>query len=222
MHDSPKPKDIKDFIKWRDQAAITAFFTVGLAALFGGVALIIALCITSLLAEDPPPPPEPVVAACSDDRLEALSSAVTACASSNISYVERCMHQARIAICAAPPDTDVLERVAEIEHVQWTEWSKAVADEVGPERRERWSKYWVPYDQLPEDIKELDREWARKVLAAIQSGDASADELENLRQQVRTLQDYARDLEVGRYRSRKYAGAGPIDQRDRPQGHLPQ
>ena len=58
-----------------------------------------------------------------------------------------------------------LERVAAIEHEQWMAWSKSVAPEVSPERRARWEKYWVPYDELPDDVKELDREWARKVIA---------------------------------------------------------
>jgi hypothetical protein len=60
-----------------------------------------------------------------------------------------------------------IERVAEIEHEQWMAWSKSVADEVSPERRARWEKYWVPYRDLPEDVKELDREWARKVIDEI-------------------------------------------------------
>lgn len=59
-----------------------------------------------------------------------------------------------------------VERVAEVEHIQWMAWSKAVAPEVSPERRQRWRKYWVPYSELPDDIKELDREWARKALRA--------------------------------------------------------
>jgi len=59
-----------------------------------------------------------------------------------------------------------LERVAEVEHEQWTAWSKNVAPEVSPERRARWAKYWIPYKDLPEDVKEQDREWARKAMAA--------------------------------------------------------
>ena len=58
----------------------------------------------------------------------------------------------------------LLERVVRLEHEQWMDWSQAVADEVSPERRERWEKFWVDYDDLPENIKELDREYARKVL----------------------------------------------------------
>jgi hypothetical protein len=59
-----------------------------------------------------------------------------------------------------------VERVAAVEHEQWTEWSKSVAPEVSPARRARWQKYWVPYKDLPEDVKELDRAWARKAIQA--------------------------------------------------------
>ena len=62
---------------------------------------------------------------------------------------------------------DLLERLAELEHEQWMQWSKAVADEVSSERRARWEKYWVPYDQLPEEVKEQDRVWARRALEAL-------------------------------------------------------
>jgi hypothetical protein len=59
---------------------------------------------------------------------------------------------------------DLLERLAELEHEQWVAWSQAVAGEVAPERRRRWEAYWVPYAELPEEVKEQDRAWARKVL----------------------------------------------------------
>jgi len=61
----------------------------------------------------------------------------------------------------------LLEKLAALEHEQWVQWSKAVAHEVSPERRARWEKYWVPYEQLSEEVKEQDREWARKVLRII-------------------------------------------------------
>jgi hypothetical protein len=62
---------------------------------------------------------------------------------------------------------DVLERLAELEHEQWCAWSRAVAAEVSPERRLRWQECWVEYAQLPEEVKEQDRVWARKVLALV-------------------------------------------------------
>lgn len=70
-----------------------------------------------------------------------------------------------VASCVGGEDPRV-ERVAEAEHIQWMAWSKNVAPEVSPERRARWKQFWVPYAELPEDIKELDREWARKALKA--------------------------------------------------------
>ena len=62
---------------------------------------------------------------------------------------------------------ELLERLAELEHEQWVAWSRAVAAEVSAARRRRWQECWVPYAELPEEVKELDREWARKVLAAL-------------------------------------------------------
>lgn len=58
---------------------------------------------------------------------------------------------------------ELLEQLAKLEHDQWMEWSKSVADEVSEERRERWKKLWIPYDQLSEEMKEEDRIYARKI-----------------------------------------------------------
>lgn len=64
-------------------------------------------------------------------------------------------------------DDVLLERLAELEHEQWMARSLSVAGEVCPERRQRWQACWVPYADLTEDVKELDRIWARKVLEAL-------------------------------------------------------
>jgi hypothetical protein len=61
----------------------------------------------------------------------------------------------------------LLERLAEIEHEQWMAWSQVIAAEVSEERRQRWQEQWVPYHDLPEELKEQDRVWARKVLALL-------------------------------------------------------
>lgn len=63
---------------------------------------------------------------------------------------------------------ELLEALAKLEHDQWVEWSKAVAPEVSVERRARWEQYWVPYEQLTEEVKEHDRVWARKTLALLE------------------------------------------------------
>ncbi len=63
----------------------------------------------------------------------------------------------------------LVEKLAELEHEQWVHWSKALAmqESISEVRRKRWEKYWVPYSDLPEDVKESDRKWARRVLEII-------------------------------------------------------
>lgn len=59
-----------------------------------------------------------------------------------------------------------IERLAALEHEQWVVWSKDLAEKehISPERLARWAKYWVPYEQLPEDVKDQDRELAVRIL----------------------------------------------------------
>jgi len=61
---------------------------------------------------------------------------------------------------------DLREKLAELEHMQWMQWSKELAKEEGlsAERLERWKKNWISYFELDEEAKEFDREWADKVL----------------------------------------------------------
>ena len=64
---------------------------------------------------------------------------------------------------------ELVERLAALEHEQWMEWAKAVQDSepISKRRRQRWAQFMVPYEQLPEDVKEHDRVWARKVLGIL-------------------------------------------------------
>ncbi len=62
--------------------------------------------------------------------------------------------------------TDI-ERLAEAEHEQWMRWAKALLERepgISQVRRERWSKLFVPYAELPEESKEQDRKEARRAL----------------------------------------------------------
>ncbi len=63
----------------------------------------------------------------------------------------------------------MVEALAAIEHDQWVYWSKnlAATGDVAPERVERWRTLWVPYADLPEEMKEDDRRWARSALGAV-------------------------------------------------------
>ena len=65
---------------------------------------------------------------------------------------------------------DLLERLAAAEHDQWCHWASTVlASEPGlsAARRASWQAAMVPYAQLDEAAKELDRVWARKALVVI-------------------------------------------------------
>ena len=63
-----------------------------------------------------------------------------------------------------------LEKLAELEHEQWIEWSKEIArtENISKERLERWKKLWIPYSKLSKEDKESDRKWARKVFERIE------------------------------------------------------
>lgn len=62
--------------------------------------------------------------------------------------------------------SNLREALAELEHDKWVEWSKAIAEkeQVSPERLERWKGCWVPYAELSEEKKEIDRMYADRVL----------------------------------------------------------
>lgn len=60
---------------------------------------------------------------------------------------------------------DLIEKLAEIEHEQWVTWASNLAkqENLSPERLRRWGQFLIPYSNLPEEVKEHDRKWARKV-----------------------------------------------------------
>jgi hypothetical protein len=63
-----------------------------------------------------------------------------------------------------------IERLADLEHQQWMHWAQAVIEAepgLAPDRVARWRSSFVPYADLPEHLKELDRTWARRALALI-------------------------------------------------------
>lgn len=61
-------------------------------------------------------------------------------------------------------DADVIDELAALEHEQWMTWAKDIIEEedISDARAHRWMQYFIPYEELDEDIKELDRVWARK------------------------------------------------------------
>jgi hypothetical protein len=73
------------------------------------------------------------------------------------------------------------EKLAEIEHNQWMDWTKATIDKTniidgsGEASflldcfRRKWEPNWKPYDQLTEAEKDKDREYADKVLRTLEA-----------------------------------------------------
>jgi hypothetical protein len=59
-------------------------------------------------------------------------------------------------------DAGLLERLAEVSHDQWVEWSRRLAAQ-----KSRWHRLWVPYADLPEEAKEMNRETARKMVRVL-------------------------------------------------------
>lgn len=75
----------------------------------------------------------------------------------------------RIAKLEAQPQAvsrDLMEALAADEHERWSGQARTALDEMTPERRERWDRLSkIPYSELSEEIKELDRMQVRERLA---------------------------------------------------------
>jgi hypothetical protein len=58
------------------------------------------------------------------------------------------------------------ERLASIEHDQWMAWSRALAadEHLSDQRLARWRRHWVPYEEMSEQARDVDRRWADRVL----------------------------------------------------------
>lgn len=71
-------------------------------------------------------------------------------------------------VVTKPMTVVTVEMLAELEHEQWIAWTHAVVDKWGymmpQELVEQWASKWVPYSELSEADKELDRVWAVKMV----------------------------------------------------------
>ncbi len=60
------------------------------------------------------------------------------------------------------------EKLANLEHEQWSHWTKYMLDNLTDENIKRWRKQIdTNYDDLSEKEKDSDREWADKVLKLV-------------------------------------------------------
>ena len=64
--------------------------------------------------------------------------------------------------------SELLEKLAELEHDQWAHWTRYMLDNLTPKNIERWlQQVATPYNMLTEAEKEADRIWARKMIMEI-------------------------------------------------------
>lgn len=57
------------------------------------------------------------------------------------------------------PPSDLLERLASVEHERWSEQALIAVKDMTPERLERWTRLAnTPYDRLSEDMRQQDRD----------------------------------------------------------------
>ena len=66
-------------------------------------------------------------------------------------------------------DEEIIESLAELEHEQWMKWADTImqTEKISDARFARWASCMIPYGELTEEMKEFDREWARKALAIL-------------------------------------------------------
>jgi hypothetical protein len=65
---------------------------------------------------------------------------------------------------------DLREHLAALEHWQWSQWAADImrTESINKARMARWNRLIVtPYEDLTEEEKDLDREWADRVLALL-------------------------------------------------------
>ena len=64
----------------------------------------------------------------------------------------------------------ILEELSDLEHKQWSHWTKYMLDNLTDENIDTWKKQIkTDYEDLSEKEKDSDREWARKVLKIVEN-----------------------------------------------------
>lgn len=71
----------------------------------------------------------------------------------------------------ANKESNLLEKLVALEHIQWMSWAKNIIknENLSKTSIKKWESYFIPYEELPDEIKELDRNYARKILELINS-----------------------------------------------------
>ncbi len=76
----------------------------------------------------------------------------------------------KIVLSKKDDNEALLEELSELEHEQWMKWAKDIAkkETLSKTRTDRWeNECFKPYSELTEEMKEFDREWAKKVIEIV-------------------------------------------------------
>lgn len=66
-------------------------------------------------------------------------------------------------------DIVLQEKLAALEHVQWSHWTRYMLNNLTSENIERWTRQTITkYEDLSEKEKDSDREWAKKVMFIVE------------------------------------------------------
>ena len=67
-------------------------------------------------------------------------------------------------------ENKLLEKISELVHDIWVDWSRelSVSEHLSSKRLRRWGKCWVPYKELSPELKNLDRDIAKRFLDIIE------------------------------------------------------
>jgi len=71
---------------------------------------------------------------------------------------------------AMSKEKELIEELSELEHKQWWDWAKNIleTEDITEERAKRWEEdCFKPYEELTEEMKGFDREWAEKVIKIV-------------------------------------------------------
>lgn len=65
----------------------------------------------------------------------------------------------------------MIERLSEEIHNIWCKWATSImqTETISQERADRWKSCMIPYQELSEDMKELDRVVARQLLNILEA-----------------------------------------------------
>ena len=65
---------------------------------------------------------------------------------------------------------NLIEKLAELEHSQWMHWAGGLIQQgkITEGIAIEWSQFMVPYEELDEDAKEIDRMWAKRVIDIVE------------------------------------------------------